>query len=243
MTQAIRRQKKSRKFSFYFAIGLIAIGAVTAGFMTTYIQPVLGSGIDVPAVVHLHGAFSFAWIVLFFMQTVAVKSLNFKLHQRMGVAALAAAVGIVLTLLPVGLFQVRKEIALGYGESAISAIVGIVTTGIMFSILVALGFRYRRKPKVHKRLMLLATIIILWPAWFRFRHYFPSVPRPDIWFAVVLADSLILVSWIADKIRYGRIHPVLLYGGLIIMAEHCLEVWLFDSAPWRIVANGIYGMF
>src|SRR5690606_18838111 len=154
-------QKKSRKFSFYFAIALVAIGAVTAGFMTTYIQPVLGSGIDVPAVVHLHGAFSFAWIVLFFMQTVAVKSLNFKLHQRMGVAALAAAVGIVLTLLPVGLFQVRKELALGYGESAISAIVGIVTTGIMFSILVALGFRYRRKPKVHKRLMLLATIIIL----------------------------------------------------------------------------------
>lgn len=48
----------------------------------------------------------------------------------------------------------------------------------MFTGLVAAGLINRRRPEVHKRLMLLATLLILWPAWFRFRHFFPGVPRP-----------------------------------------------------------------
>jgi hypothetical protein len=112
----------------------------------------------------------------------------------------------------------------------------------MFAILVGLGYKYRKKPKIHKRLLLLATIVLLWPAWFRFRHFFPSVPRPDIWFAVVLADSLIILSWLADKLTYKKIHPVLLYGGIFIITEHALEVLMFDSEPWRVVAKAIYSI-
>jgi hypothetical protein len=143
-------------------------------------------------------------------------------------------------MLPTGLFQVNRDLSKGLGETAVSQIVGIVTTALMFSILVGAGFVFRKKPKVHKRLMLLATIVLLWPAWFRFRHYFPSVPRPDIWFGVVLADSLILMSWIADKLTYGKIHPVLFFGGLLIIAEHVFEVLTFDSYSWRVVARTIY---
>lgn len=235
--------RKKRPYSFYFAFGLLALGAVIGGFLTTYFQPIIARRIDIPWVVHVHGFFAFAWVVLFLLQTIAVKSGNFQLHRRMGFAALAAALGILFTLIPVGLFQVRRDLALGLGDFAISIIVGVITTGIMFAILVAFGFRFRRKPKIHKRLMLLATILIIWPAWFRFRHYFPAVPRPDIWFAVVLADSLIIVAWVVEWLRYKKIHPVLLFGGLGIMVEHALEVTFFDSGPWRIVAKAIYGLF
>jgi hypothetical protein len=143
-------------------------------------------------------------------------------------------------MLPTGLFQVARDLSKGLGDTAVSQIVGIVTTALMFAILVGAGFVFRKKPKIHKRLLLLATIVLLWPAWFRFRHHFPLVPRPDIWFGVVLADSLILLSWVADKRTYGKIHPVLFYGGLVIMAEHAFEVLTFDSDPWRLVAKNIY---
>jgi hypothetical protein len=146
-------------------------------------------------------------------------------------------------MLPTGLFQVNWDLSKGMGDTAVSQIVGILTTALMFAILVGSGFVYRKKPNIHKRLLLLATIVLLWPAWFRFRHYFPSVPRPDIWFAVVLADSLIIFSWVADKFTYGKIHPVLFYGGLLIIAEHTFEVLMFDSGPWRLVAKTIYETF
>src|SRR5690606_18902661 len=123
-----------------------------------------------------------------------------------------------------------RELKEGLGQTAISGIVGSCTSGIIFLALVIAGLLSRNNAAAHKRLMLLATIVVLWPAWFRFRHYFPSVPRPDIWFAVVLADSLIVIAIIRDKLTYRKIHPVLLYVGLFIIAEHAFEVMMFDSA-------------
>jgi vacuolar-type H+-ATPase subunit I/STV1 len=231
---------KKKKNSFYLLIGIVGFLAVVVGFFTTYIRPSYNGKFIAPVIVHIHSAFAFSWILLFLVQTIAVKVRNFRLHITLGYFGLFIALGIVATMLPTGLFQVNRDLSKGMGKTAVSQIVGIVTTALMFAILVAAGFAYRKKPKIHKRLLLLATIVLLWPAWFRFRHYFPSVPRPDIWFGVVLADSLILLSWIADKLTYGKIHPVLFYGGLLIIAEHAFEVLTFDSDPWRLVANTIY---
>jgi hypothetical protein len=36
----------------------------------------------------------------------------------------------------------------------------------------------------HKRLLLLATISALGPAWLRFRHIFPAVPQPFVTFSL-----------------------------------------------------------
>jgi hypothetical protein len=231
---------KKKKSSFYLLIGIVGFLAVVVGFFTTYIRPSFNRAFTAPLIVHIHGAFTFGWIVLFVVQTLAVKFKNFHLHKNLGYFGLFIAIGIVATLLPTGLFQVERDLSKGLGDTAVSQIVGVVSTALMFLILVGTGIAYRKKPKIHKRLLLLATIVLLWPAWFRFRHYFPSVPRPDIWFAVVLADSLILLSWVVDKHTYGKIHPVLFYGGLLIIAEHAFEVLAFDSDSWRFVARTIY---
>lgn len=172
---------------FYLFLGAVAFLAVNIGFLTTYIRPSLQGSFRAPAIVHVHGAFAFGWVVLFWIQTFAVRQRNFRLHKTLGFSGILLAAGIVVTLLPTGLFQVEKDLSRGMGETAISAMLGILTTALVFALLVNFGFVYRKKPKIHKRLLLLATIVLLWPAWFRFRHYFPEVPRPDIWFGVVLA--------------------------------------------------------
>jgi hypothetical protein len=236
---AVNRKKQN---SFYLLIGIVGVAAVFIGFFTTYIRPFVSQQFTAPAIVHIHGALSFSWILLFLVQTLVIKFRKFPWHRRLGYAGVVIAIGVVLTLPWVGKFQVDKDLARGLGDTAVSAIVGIMTTSIMFFGFVAAGVRFRRRPKIHKRLMLLATIIILWPAWFRFRHYFPSVPRPDIWFGVVLADSLILLAWMADGITYRKIHPVLLLGGMFIIAENTAEVLLFDTEPWRNLAKWIYAL-
>lgn len=237
MSIAVKRKKNS----FYLLIAIVGLLAVVVGFFTTYLKPSFSGDFSAPVIVHIHGAFAFGWILLFLVQALTIKFKNFRLHKKLGYLGIFIAIGTAVTLLPTGLFQVKRDLSKGWGDTAISQIVGILTTALMFLVLVGAGIAYRRKPKIHKRLLLLATIVLLWPAWFRFRHYFPSVPRPDIWFAVVLADSLIILSWVADKITYGKIHPVLLYGGLLIIAEHAFEVLTFDSGPWRLLAKAIYG--
>ena len=65
--------------------------------------------------------------------------------------------------------------------------------------------------------------------------------KPEIWFALVLADAWILVAMLRDRIARGAVHPVLKWGGLAVIAEQSLEVLLFDSPPWRAAAHAIYG--
>lgn len=210
------------------------------GFGKTFIAPVSAGTFVAPGIVYIHGAFAFSWIILFAIQTSLISLQKYRTHILIGTAGILIAFGTALTMLPVGMYAANKELKQGLGETAIFGIVGVVTSAIMFLGIVVAGILNRHNPATHKRLMLLSTILVLWPAWFRFRHYFPSVPRPDIWFAVVLADSLILISCIWDKFVNGRVHPVFKYVGVFIILEHIVEVICFDSPSWRLAAKHIY---
>lgn len=219
---------------------MIGLLAVLIGFAKTFIVPVSRGSFSAPGIVYVHGAFAFSWILLFIIQTSLIHFRKYSTHIIFGIIGIFIALGTAVTMLPVGMHAANRDIKQGLGETAISGIVGVATSAIMFLAIVIAGIWNRNTPATHKRLMLLSTLVVLWPAWFRFRHYFPSVPRPDIWFAVVLADSLIIVSCFWDKIVNGKVHPVFKYVGLFIIAEHIFEVVYFDSPLWRVAAHNIY---
>ena len=235
-------QKRNNKPKFFLAIGLIGLFAVLVGFSTTFFIPLAKAEFKAPVVVYIHGALALGWVCIFIIQSLLIQANNFKQHKRIGFLGVAIAIGITITFVPVGLYQVERELALGLGQLAISSLVGTLTTAVIFIGLVLMGIFRRHEPSTHKRLMLLATILLLWPAWFRFRHLFPAVPNPEIWFAIVLADSLIVVAIIWDKITYRRINPTLLYVGVFIIIEHATEAYAFDNALWRELANTLYGL-
>ena len=223
-------------------MAIVGLLAVLIGFAKTFIIPVATNSFTAPLLIHVHGAFAFAWILLFLTQTVLIHFHKYKIHQTLGIFGVFIAAGVMLTMVPAGLFVVQRDLKQGFGESAYSSLIGVITSGIMFFCLVLTGVLKRNVPEAHKRLMLLATIVVLWPAWFRFRHYFPSVPRPDIWFALVLPDSLIIISWIWDKFKNGIIHPVLKYVGLFIILEQTFEVIAYDSSIWQQTAKWLYDL-
>ncbi|MEP7231237.1 MAG: hypothetical protein ABI691_13340 [Ginsengibacter sp.] len=231
---------KTLKPSYFFWIAIIGLFAVLAGFAKTFIAPSAAGTFSAANVVYIHGAFAFSWIILFFIQTLLINLKKYSVHRTLGVVGVVIALGTASTMLPVGMYAAHKELEQGLGDTAISGIVGVVTSAIMFLSIVIAGVLNRKNGETHKRLMLLATLVVLWPAWFRFRHYFPSVNRPDIWFAVVLADSWILISFIWDKWKNGRVNPILKYVGAFIILEHTFEVIYFDNPMWRVVAKYIY---
>ncbi len=236
------RQINNHRTKFFLTIGVIGLFAVLTGFSTTFIIP-LGKGtFKAPVIIYVHGALAFSWICLFITQSFLIQNSNFTQHRLLGFLGAVIATGITITLIPVGLYQVQKDLGHGLGQTAISSIVGTITSAIIFISLVIAGILKRHEPFTHKRLMLLATILLLWPAWFRFRHIFPYVPNPEIWFAIVLADSLIIISLIWDKITNGKVNPTLLYTGLFIIIEHTVEAYMFDTALWSELANRIYGI-
>lgn len=232
----------ARKPSYYLFIGIIGVLAVLIGFSRTFVLPVAAGTFEAPLVIYVHGGFAFAWVLLFLLQTILLRRGQLSIHRQIGYAGIAVALGAAVTMIPAAMYQIERDLAKGLGDTAVSSIVGVITSAIIFFGLVAAGVIYRKRPQIHKRLMLLATLTLLWPAWFRFRHFFPAVPRPDIWFALVLADLFIVLAIAWELFFYRKVHPVLLYVGMFIMAEHVIEVVNFDGPSWRAMAAFIYSV-
>jgi hypothetical protein len=225
---------------FYPAMALLAVIAVLVGFSTTYFGPVASGQFGGPVIVHIHGGLFFSWMALMALQPSLIRGSRWQLHRKLGLVALPLAVAMAVSGIGVGLYAVRRDLAAGAGDISYSSLIGVLTAMAIFVAFVAAAIALRKRPAWHKRMVLLATIAILWPAWFRFRHLMPWVPRPDIWFAVVLSDSLILIAALRDQFLFGRVHPAYWFFGSALVVDHVAEVLLFDSPRWRAVARAIY---
>lgn len=234
--------RADRAGRFYIAIALVACAAVAIGFSTTYFLPLARGSFAGPAVAHIHGLLFMSWVALLLVQPWLVRRRNTRLHRRIGLVALPLALAMAASGLGVGVHAVTRDLAAGGGAEAYSQLVGVATAMAVFVAYVAIALAFRKRPDWHKRMMLLATIAILWPAWFRFRHLLPWVPHPDIVLGVIVSDSLILIAMLRDKLKFGRVHPAYLVFGLVLIADHVGETLLYDSPAWRAAARALYGV-
>lgn len=234
-----REQPQSAQ-RFFVVMAVLATVVALIGFASTFFVPMArGSFVGSPAI-FAHAVATFGWIALFVLQPSLIRAGAYDIHVRTGMLGALVAIAVAITGVQVGVFATERDLAAGVGPTAISTILGVVTGMTVFLALVIAGIAFRKQPDTHKRLMLLATIVVLWPAWFRFRHYFPDVPRPDIWFALVAADSLIVIAALRDKLVLGRIHPVWLFVGSVVIMDHTFEALMFDTPGWRVVAQAVF---
>lgn len=230
-----------RRTAFFLLNSVFFLLIALTGFSKTFIAPSINGSFNAPLIVYIHGALAFGWVLLFLLQAWLVKTRRTKIHMRLGRIGFLLALALLITMFPIGHFQVQKDLANGAGEVAFATQLGTIISGVLFFGLVALAIFWRKKPAAHKRIMVLATIVLLWPAWFRLRHFFPQIPRPDIWLALVAADSLILVCWAWDCIKNKKIHRSWLYAGIFVLVEQSLEVFVyFDWDAYRNFSRLVY---
>jgi MFS family permease len=220
---------RDRRQVFYMAIGLVGLGAVIVGFSTTYIAPMARRDFHAPPIVHIHGLFALGWMLLFAAQSLLVRRGDTRLHMRLGIAGLPIAIGVVISGMMVGHWAAARDLP-AQGAAAMSGLVGVFTSFALFVLFVAAALVMRRRPDWHKRLMLLATLIVWWPAWSRWRHLFPGISNPQLVFALLIPDVPMLVAGIRDKVRYGAVHPVWKFIAPPLFLEQLYEVLAFNTA-------------
>ncbi|MSO23382.1 MAG: hypothetical protein EXQ58_09050 [Acidobacteria bacterium] len=104
---------------------------------------------------------------------------------------------------------------------------------LLFVVFVVAGVRARRDPQRHKRLMLLATIAVLPPAIARWVLLVGL--GPPVVFAVATLLLLPLVGW--DLKTRRRLHPVTLWGGLLLVVSGPLRLALAQTDGWLVLSN------
>jgi hypothetical protein len=243
VVSALAEMPRRRKSRYFLVAACLALAVTFVGFFRTFILPSARGTFSAPAVIYIHGGLLFLWAALFVAQSVLIQMRRPKLHRRLGLLSLGLIPGVVISTMAAGVYAMKRDLSAGGGQTAVSSLVGNFTTSIVFAVLAAAGIAYRRRVELHKRLMLLAMVAIIWPAFFRFRHYFPPVANPDLVFGVVLPNSMVLAAILWEKFTMGRVHPVYLTAGAAMVAWSFGEAYWFDSAGWRVTANWLAGFF
>ncbi len=175
---------------------------------------------DLTRLEHIHGAVATAFLFLFFAQTVLISRRRIGLHRKLGFLGigLAVAMATMITILMVQTAHTRNATGINeleYVKFTARLFWGNVNILVGFSIFVGLGFRYRRRPELHKRLMLLAMLSQLPTILGRIAAFeFWGLPRP----AIILPMFLSMLSSIIiyDLLTRGRPHPVSIIGASAI---------------------------
>lgn len=244
MEQVLERSNasgKSREHRFFTTLAIVIAAAVFIGFAPSYyLKPVFGvepaSG-GMTLAHHLHGLIFSLWIVFLVTQTLLVARKRTDLHRRLGMVGLALAVMMVMDAF---YLQVRN-LKQGVTVPGVPATVffGIAFADlVVFGALLSAGFSYRRRPDVHKRLMMLATISLLTPATARFALMaLTFIPVPGIFLGWLILDLLILVLAVFDYRTLGRLHRATIFGGLFVLLSEPMRLVLAGTGPWRQFAE------
>lgn len=232
---------RDRATLFYLSFALVGLLVVALGFGVTYVLPMARRTFSAPWFVHLHGATALGWILLLIGQAILVRSRRTPVHRKIGQLALPLALLVWASGIATAVWAAHRDLP-EQGTAATSSMAGTVTGLTLYLVLVGAAIAARRKPDWHKRLAMLATIQVLWPAFFRLRHLLPAVPNPDVSFAFVLAYSPIVAAAVRDYWCYRKIHPVWLFVGPALVVEQSIEFVFFDEGPLRLFGQWLYSI-
>ena len=228
------------------ACALIAFG----GFAPTYwLQLVPGTFVGSP-LLHLHGLLFSAWTLFFLLQTTFVAMGRLDRHRTWGLVGISLATAMVLVGFAAADEVLARRLAAGFGDRARAFHIVSTSMAAMFGVFVGAAIAYIRRPEVHKRLMLLATITVLPPAIARVFYAVnvgvaaglrPGIAGPrtveSVLMTGLLADLLIVAAMSYDWRTRGRVHPAYLIGGGIIVAVQFLRAPLSTTPGWYAIAD------
>ena len=225
---------------FYAGMGVVAILVAIIGFS----GPMPG---DVPgprtfsSIVLLHGAVFGGWLALFVAQAALVATGRTAVHRRLGLAAAVLAP----TMLVVGASTAVAAARRGYpfDGDPLGMLVHPLGDLVSFAVLVGAGLWQRRRPDVHKRLLLLGTVAVLMNA--PLTHLHARLPAPlnaNPLFFLLPMVLLLSASAVYDRVTRGRVHPVSLWGAVVLFAwANARELLIRPSEVWRQFAAWLVG--
>lgn len=243
-------REKGRHFYVWMAAvcALLAFG----GFAPTYwLQLPAGTFVGSP-LLHIHGLLFSTWTLLLLSQTLLAAKGRIDDHRAWGLVGISLATAMVLIGLAAAIETLNKGLAAGYGDQSRAFMILPITALSLFAGFFVAAIANIRRPEVHKRLILLATISLLQAA--MARVFFVLItgggpglrpglgPPPPLIIGLVpslLVEALILAGIVYDWRTRGRPHPVWLIGAAVMTAVILLRGPLSGTQCWLTFADGL----
>lgn len=215
---------------FYFSMSIVIALAVTYGFSRTMGGRLIHPKSPRPALLYVHAAVFFGWLVFYIVQSALVRSRNTNIHKRLGWFGVALGVAMVMLGASTAITMSRLHLEQDHFCLADSSPAVPLFDITCFAVLFALAIVWRKRSEFHRRLIFVASCVLTAAGFGRFPAH---VLSPDLFY--VAADCLILLGIARDLIVTGRVHsvyawslPLLVAGQSIVMYTEVVHppLWL-----------------
>jgi hypothetical protein len=220
---------------FYFAVSLLIPVIVVSGFSQTVNENLFHAAVPRPLILWFHGAAFSSWVVFFMFQSLLIRTRNVKWHRFFGWfgAALGAAMVPLgtATAIVMGRFDTYQLHLSGTEPFLIIQLYDMAAFGTMLILAVA----WRKKPELHRRLIFIATCLLLDAAFGRFDFMF------DHNLFLFGPDLVIGLGVVRDLLVNRRIHRVYLTAlpALIVLQSLVIFTWRSEASWWVRIAHTI----
>jgi hypothetical protein len=235
------RQKVLVERWFFSSIAIAMLATSAAGFMPSLVRTG-GRRALLSPLAAAHGIVFFAWLLIFLVQSSLVVSRHVALHRKLGLASVL----VVALMIPLASATTAAMTRRGFDLSGDLRIdhdplyesIFPFSNIFIFSVLVIAAIGYRRRPEIHKRLMLFANIELM-PAplahFIGHTRWLASLPAA----IVMIPISMFVIAAVArDLLSARRVHPLTWGLALLRLFSGPLEAGpIGSSAAWHDFAS------
>lgn len=222
---------------FYFSMSLLAVALVGLGFGQTVNANLLHPEVPRPFILWIHAAAFTAWVLFFVVQSALVRTHNVRVHRSLGWFGAALGTFMVPLGIATAIIMRRFEVSQLHQVGTEPFLSIPFTDMVCFATCFALAVYWRRKPELHRRLIFIATCILLAAAFGRF----PFFKTHMAFYAGV--DAVILLGVLRDLLVNRRIHTVYRIALPAVIVIQAIALYLFLGSPawWVRVTHAMAG--
>jgi hypothetical protein len=229
---------------YYFSASLLFVALTAMGFSAFLLRGKEFGEDPIPehtkAFVIGHGVALMTWILLFPVQSFLIASKRVRIHRTLGWFAVAVA-GIVVTLgtsaavLSVRDHPTESVVGLSYPQFLLP----MLTEMAAFTVFVALGIAYRKRPEVHAPFMMLATLSVISGSTSRIPATYPVFGEIG-WTGLFGCPALIAATLLVVKCAIDRrVNWTLALGGAALYSTYFIIMHVAQGPAWGQIAANI----
>lgn len=171
------------------------------------------------------------WLVLLVVQSALIKADRVSLHKRLGIAGAVLAAFLVPLAIKVSMAATFGDAAGASGLKPLVFLVFPIGQALMFGAFMGAAIYTRRQPEFHRRLILVATAIVITPAISRM----PSGGNQVV--SLVLTSLFVVAGMIHDWKSRGRVHTIYIAGAAIILLSGPVRLAIGHTEVWQTFAR------
>jgi len=231
-------ESRGRRFDdlFFSAMALLILTTVFVGFARTYFLAGIFRAPLPSLIVHIHGAVFSSWILFLIAQISLVSAGRVDLHRRLGLAGFGlASLMVILGVLAATNSMARGFTPPGFPFGALTFYAIPIIEMVGFATLIYFAYRARFYPAAHKRLILIATILLLFPAIDRIRAM--DAAKPFFTSIFVYIFLLILITY--DFWSLGKVHRATIWASAFVVIVTQAGVPIGNTAVWHEFAGWV----